>query len=221
MRLALTAAVALALGALGCSGRDDPPPYSPAYYVGQYGPRAIAYRLPVKGQWVVIRTHYDNRRDQAWAIDLGILADERSRAKDGGKQNSDFAAYNQPVVADGPGVIAIVVDGIPENQRGQSNPYDAHGNYVVIDHQNGEYSLMAHFIPGSIRVRVGQTVNAGDELGRCGNSGQSTEPHVHWQVMSHPQAHLAQAVRPRYSPYARNGQPTTDPPQKGDKVASD
>jgi murein DD-endopeptidase MepM/ murein hydrolase activator NlpD len=213
------ALVAVALGLLGCG--DEPPPYTPAHYAGQYGPQAIAYRFPVRGAWVVIRTHYNAQNDQRWALDLGVRDDDGKRAEGRGRKNSDYGAYNQPVVADAPGVIAVVVDGVPENEPRTANVYDLHGNYVVIDHQNGEYSLMAHFIPHSIRVRPGQRVQAGEELGRCGNSGHSGEPHVHWQVMNHPQAHLAQAVQPRYAPYHRNGQVSTAPPDKGDIVASD
>ena len=87
---------------------------------------------------------------------------------------------------------------------------------VVIDHQNGEFSLFAHFIPGSLKVRPGTFVQAGVELGRCGNSGMSTLPHIHWQVMDNVNPQLAHAVAPRYLPYLRNGMMTTDPPDKGD-----
>jgi murein DD-endopeptidase MepM/ murein hydrolase activator NlpD len=175
----------------------------------------------VRGTWVVIRTHYGNQGDQAWALDLGVLADDNRRADGTGRSNSDFAAYGQPVVADAPGVVAIVVDGVPDNQPKQVNGYDKHGNYVVIDHQNGEFSLMAHLSPGSIRVRPGQLVAAGEELGRCGNSGQSTEPHVHWQVMNHALAHVARGLQPRYAPFLRNGAVSTQLPEKGDRVASE
>jgi murein DD-endopeptidase MepM/ murein hydrolase activator NlpD len=93
-----------------------------------------------------------------------------------------------------------------------------HGNYVVIDHQNGEFSLFAHLIPGSLKVRQGMTVAAGAELGRCGNSGHSTMPHLHWQVMSNANATGAIGIPPRYAPYERNGVMTTELPQKGDRL---
>ncbi len=100
------------------------------------------------------------------------------------------------------------------------NFYDLHGNFVVIDHENGEYSLMAHLIPGSLTVRKGQRVEAGSQLGLCGNSGQTNMPHLHWQVMNNAQAHLAKGVPPRYLPYERNGSTTESLPDRGDIVES-
>lgn len=199
-----------------------PPPPPPAY---GYPPTAVpdaplqpftGYRLPVNGTWRVQRTHYGNTHDQGYAIDIVIPAPDGSYHTGSGRLNTDFPSFNQPVLADAPGVIAVVVDGVPNNNPPTINGYDQHGNYVIIDHRNGEFSLMAHIVPGSFRVRVGQTVAMGQELGLCGNSGQTTNPHIHWQVMDNVNPQLAHAVAPRYLPYLRNGMMTTDPPDKGD-----
>jgi len=136
----------------------------------------------------------------------------------GNQENSAYPCYNQPVVADAPGIVVIAVDGVPDNVPGTTNGYDQHGNYVVIDHQNGEFSLMAHLIPGSLKVRVGTPVQAGSELGRCGNSGNSTMPHIHWQVMDNANANQARGLQPRLTPYNRNGNPSTDMPDKKDTM---
>jgi murein DD-endopeptidase MepM/ murein hydrolase activator NlpD len=58
------------------------------------------------------------------------------------------------------------------------------GNHVVIDHGRGERSLIAHFRAGSLAVREGQRVAAGALLGRCGNSGNSSKPHVHYHLQT-------------------------------------
>ena len=113
---------------------------------------------------------------------------------------------------------AIAVDGVPDNEPGTANKYDMHGNFVVIDHENGEYSLMAHFIPGSVKVRVGDRVAAGAELGLCGNSGHSTLPHLHWQVMDSVNASIARGIAPKLLPYERNEETSTELPQKGDTL---
>ena len=60
------------------------------------------------------------------------------------------------------------------------------GNYVMMDHGNEEYSLYAHLKPGSVLVRVGQSVGAGEPIGRLGSSGNSTEPHLHFQLCDRP-----------------------------------
>jgi len=196
------------LFSIGCGG-SAPPPNMP-----RYAPGTVLYRLPVNGNWRVARTHYGAKNDQAYALDLTIDAPiPRSRV------NTEHPSYNQPVVSDAPGVVVIAVDGIPDNTPGSVNRYDMHGNFVVIDHQNGEYSLFAHLIPGSLAVRKGMFVAGGVEIGRCGNSGHSTASHLHWQVMTSANASEAQGVIPRYLPYQRNGTSSVDLPQSGDKLA--
>lgn len=178
----------------------------------------LYYRLPVVGLWRVQRTHVGNTHDQAYAFDMYMPTPNGRPFTGNGKSNTDWPAYGQPVVADAPGVVVIAVDGIPDNIPGVVNAYDQHGNYVVIDHQNGEFSLVAHLVPGTLRVRPGQYVNAGSELGRCGNSGQTTNPHVHWQVMDNPNATIARPVLQRYLPYERNGQPYNGMPDQNDTI---
>ena len=166
------AAVLMVAAAVGCGGdgrgaaTPPPPANMPAWQGG--------YRLPVHGKWKVHRTHYRNKRDQSSGVDLVKLGRVTDK-----KRNEGFPSYGQPIVADAPGIVAIAVDGIPDNTPGVVNKYDQHGNYVVLDHRNGEFSLFAHFIPGSVRVRAGQAVAMGEELGKCGNSGASTMPHLH------------------------------------------
>ncbi len=188
--------------------------------VPQIGPPGIiaGYRLPFNGRWLIQRTHYGNTRDQGFAIDVVFPTVDGKIASGNGKKNTDYPSYGQPILADAQGVVVIAVDGIPDNSPGVVNAYDQHGNYVVIDHQNGEFSLMAHLIPSTVRVHPGQVVGAGEELGRCGNSGHTTNPHVHWQVMTSAYATQAQAVQQRYLPYDRNGQLTTTLPDKGDFI---
>ena len=68
------------------------------------------------------------------------------------------------------------------------------GNYVVIDHGNGEYSIYAHLQPGSVAVTVGQKVTAGQPIGKIGSSGNSTEPHLHFQVCDTPEPMLCAGI---------------------------
>lgn len=172
------------------------------------------------GVWSVARAHYGATNDQAYALDLAVKAPEvgiRGARKAGGRlSNADYPSYGQPIVADGPGVVVVVVDGVPENTPGVVNKYDFHGNFLIIDHENGEYSLMAHLIPGSFKVRTGQRVAAGTPLGSCGNSGHSTGTHLHWQVMDNVNPSVARGLPPRLQPYERNGTMTVELPQNGD-----
>jgi murein DD-endopeptidase MepM/ murein hydrolase activator NlpD len=90
-------------------------------------------------------------------------------------------------VADG--IVAAVKDSIPENIPGPASravPITLEtvgGNFVILDIGQGRYAFYAHLRPGSLRVRVGDRVRTGQVLGLVGNSGNSTEPHLHFHVM--------------------------------------
>lgn len=204
-----------AAGLLGCGGGEAPPPRVPAPPPLIPGAPLVYYKFPFLGKWRVFRTHYGAKQpDQGYALDLVPDGGTISNRAD----NAGYPCYGQPVVADAPGIVVIAVDGVPENVPPKINGYDQHGNYVVIDHQNGEYSLMAHLIPGSLKVRAGTPLQAGMEIGRCGNTGISTMPHLHWQIMDNPNAALAHGLPPRLAPYLRNGNPSADLPDAKDTM---
>jgi murein DD-endopeptidase MepM/ murein hydrolase activator NlpD len=60
------------------------------------------------------------------------------------------------------------------------------GNHVALDIGGGKYALYAHAQPGSLKVKVGDHVKRGQVLALLGNSGNSTEPHVHFQIADGP-----------------------------------
>ena len=62
------------------------------------------------------------------------------------------------------------------------NEMSPSGNYVLIDHGNGEFSLGSHLRAGSVRVRPGQRVAAGEVVAEVGNSGSSLGPHLHYEL---------------------------------------
>src|SRR5262245_38731826 len=136
--LALVAASAFLVG---CPDETPPPHYPPQPGPGpgpqgpgpqpgpQPLPQGLGYRLPVNGNWVVIRTHYAATSDQAFAIDIGVAGEGGRTHTGSGRANTDYGAYNQPIVADAPGIVIIVVDGIPENEPGRGNGYHNHGDY--------------------------------------------------------------------------------------------
>jgi murein DD-endopeptidase MepM/ murein hydrolase activator NlpD len=90
------------------------------------------------------------------------------------------------VLAPADGTVVEVIEGVHDNAPGSMNPYSAVGNCVVIQHSEEEVSVLAHFKKGTIVVKTGDKVSRGQLLGLCGNSGNSSEPHVHFHLQNSP-----------------------------------
>ncbi len=100
----------------------------------------------------------------------------------------NFLGYGREIYSVANGTVVDVMDGLPDLETIYSAPpatvATAAGNYVIVDIGNQKYTCYAHMVPGSIRVRVGDTVTEGQILGLMGNSGNSDLPHLHFQVVT-------------------------------------
>ena len=151
-----------------------------------------ALSLPFEGRWYVAwggpditRNYHAKAKDQRFALD--ILKVEGGRTHSGaGTALTDYYAFGQPVLAVAPGVVVAAEGGVADNPIGVMNPKEAFGNYVVIDHGDGEFSMFAHLVQGSLQVAEGDEVTRGQPLGRCGNSGNTSEPHIHYHLQDTP-----------------------------------
>ncbi|MBI5934665.1 MAG: M23 family metallopeptidase [Chloroflexi bacterium] len=115
--------------------------------------------------------------DQRWAYDLLVTP-----AAHGSDKLEDYGCYGVPVVAPISGLVVKAHDGEPDAIPGVvSNNFTAPtGNHVVIQiPETGTYLVIAHLKPGSVTVKTGDTVSEGQALGACGNSGNTSEPHIH------------------------------------------
>jgi len=112
-----------------------------------------------------------------------------------------FVGYGAPILAPADGLVALVQDGEPDHEARRSPvtmlPYlltqgsrlrrglgAITGNHLILAlTEDGPYVALVHLRPGSLRVAVGDRVSVGQPIAACGNSGNSTQPHVHMQVM--------------------------------------
>jgi murein DD-endopeptidase MepM/ murein hydrolase activator NlpD len=171
-----------------------------------------AYGLPCKGKWSVGNggrdaklNHHVGHRQQHYAFDLIRKgADGKSHSGDG-KRNEDYLAWGQEVVAPADGTVVTVVDGVPDHGPDHTDRVFVPGNLVVIDHGDGEHSFLAHFQRGSIVVKPGARVKQGQLLGKVGNSGNSSEPHIHWHLASEADVTRGHGLPIRLAPLSLNG----------------
>jgi hypothetical protein len=123
---------------------------------------------------------------QRFAIDWEQL-DEKGRIYAGDpKIPESYFIYGKPAYAVADARVAEAVDGMPNTPPGGFPAgirlADADGNHVILDLGAGRYALYAHFKPGSVKVKAGDRVKLGQVLGLVGTSGNSSEPHLHFQV---------------------------------------
>jgi hypothetical protein len=126
---------------------------------------------------------------QRFAIDYVKMDTNGRRFTGDSLKNESYYAHGTDAIAVADGIVAAVKDGIPENIPGPASravPITLEtvgGNFVILDIGQGRYAFYAHLRPGSLRVRVGDRVRKGQVLGLVGNSGNSTEPHLHFHLM--------------------------------------
>ncbi len=124
---------------------------------------------------------------QRFAIDWIKVGDDGKDFRGDRTRNENFLAYGAEALAVADGVVTEARDGIPQNVP-DSDPVvpinldTIGGNHVIVDLGRGRFALWAHLQPGSLRVKVGDHVKRGQVIGLVGNSGQSSAPHLHFQV---------------------------------------
>ena len=125
---------------------------------------------------------------QRFAIDYVRVGDDFKTFKGEQLKNESYYAEGVDALAVANGTVVAVKDSIPENVPGITSravPITLEtvgGNHVIIDIGGGKYAFYAHLKPGSIRVKTGDPVKRGQVVGLIGNSGNSTEPHLHFHI---------------------------------------
>ena len=113
--------------------------------------------------------------DQRWAYDLVV-----EPYFTGSKNLEDYGCWDVPVVAPASARVAAAENGIRDETPGEMNALQPFGNHVFLQLPDTQtYLAIAHLKQGSVLVKQGDEVAEGQEIGRCGNSGHTSEPHIH------------------------------------------
>ena len=114
-----------------------------------------------------------------------------------------YHAYGQDVLAVADGTVVSTMDGLPDNVPRTAAGFtpavpltadNIAGNHVVLDLGRGQFAYYAHLQGGSISVKKGDRIRRGKVLGRIGNSGDSREPHLHFQLADGPHILAAEGL---------------------------
>jgi murein DD-endopeptidase len=125
---------------------------------------------------------------QRYAIDWVELYPDGKTYQGDPADNKNYRAYGHEIHAVADGIVTETKDGIAQNTPGAKSlaiPITLEtigGNHVIADMGNGLYAFYAHMQPGSLRVKVGDKLHRGQVLGLLGNTGNSSEPHLHFDI---------------------------------------
>jgi hypothetical protein len=204
----------------------------------------VRVRAPVSGRWRAINSPADrvpshglHAYGQTYAIDLVRDDGDRPQVEWWPLTRSpdEFPAYGRDVVAPADGIVVHTHDSrwdhasrsswpaygflfVEGGIRELGGPSRLLGNHVVIDIGDGVWATLAHLQHESITVKPGDRVAAGDVIARCGNSGNSSEPHVHFQLMDHENVLFADGVPFEFA-YRRNGHTVVGVPANDETFA--
>jgi hypothetical protein len=166
---------------------------------------AIVIKPPLKGDdWLAtaacctpnvhrdLRVAVDGRRietPETFAVDWALLKGDRVYEGDG-TSNEQFYDYGADVLAVAGGTVVSVQDGKPDTTPNKAmtpkTSSDFGGNHVILEIAPNVFAAYAHLQPGSLRVKVGDTVKVGTPLAKIGNTGPSLGPHLHFGLLNRP-----------------------------------
>ncbi|MFD5086738.1 M23 family metallopeptidase [Kitasatospora sp. NPDC058406] len=189
----------------------------------------VAVGVPVTGRWTALNgpatkvPSHTHSHAQTYAIDLTYAPDDSedqgppfATVWPFGRRPERFPTFGRPVLAPADGVVVAVEDRMRDHWsrtslpgygflypegfvRGLGRPRHLWGNHVLLDVGDGVVAGFAHLRRGSVTVAVGDRVRAGQPIGACGNSGNSSEPHLHFQLMDGPDPVTARGVPFRWA----------------------
>lgn len=185
--------------------------------------------LPFKEEWTVtwggdtkeLNYHVESEA-QKNAFDLVITDQQGKSFKTDGKTNEDYYAFGKELIAPCDAEVVLMVDGVKDNIPGELNPIYVPGNTVILKTENNEYLFFAHFKQNSIVVKQGQKVKQGELLGLCGNSGNSSEAHLHFHIQNVEDMNKATGAKCYFDEIIVNGELKKDySPIKGEKIKNE
>jgi len=153
------------------------------------------YILPFTGKWTVVNGGASKELSHSWgilsqryALDFLIVDDEGKTFSGDNTSVCDYYCYGKDIITPADGIVVNLRKKHKDSHVDGKNAYcDANhiaGNFIVIKHNDSEYSMIAHIMPGSIIVNIGDKVKQGEVIAKCGNTGNTSEPHIHFQLQA-------------------------------------
>jgi urea transporter len=170
---------------------QETPEKSLSYHLSniyRFGGNDIKVALPFNGTWSVYQAfngEWTHKGAWRFAYDFVIRKNGKTY-KNEGHFLEDYYAFGQSVVSPVSGYVVATKDDLEDNFIGNVDRLNNWGNYIIIHSDYGYYVEISHLMKDSMLVKVGDYVQMGQIVAKCGNSGYSPEPHIHMQVQYSP-----------------------------------
>jgi hypothetical protein len=213
------------------------------FWLGTVRADPVTVRAPVEGRWLAMNSpadhvpsHYLHTYGQTYAIDF--VHEPVDRARPGfewwppTRSAKEFPGFGQEVLAPAAGAV-VKAHNRERDHRSRNSPLGflllflemsvrellgtgrVLGNHVILDLGGGVYAVLAHLRRGSMRVDEGERVRPGEPVAECGNSGNSSEPHLHFQLMDSEHVLFAAGLPLEFDRFELAGSPQRGVPGKG------
>lgn len=203
-------------------------PFVDTHATGKIDRNITKLGLPFKGQWFTFwggdtkpQNYHVIDRAQRSAFDFLIIGKNNKTYERSGTRNEDYYAFGKRMYAVCDAEVINVSTGVEDNKPGTLNPRQPLGNSITLKTGNDEYIIYAHFEIGTLKVKKGDRVVKGQFLGNCGNSGNSSEPHLHLHIQDGPNIYSDIGVKCYFESIMVNGELMTDySPVRLDRISS-
>ena len=198
----------------------------------------VIFSLPFNGEWLTFwggdtaeQNHHHDSQSQRYAFDFIVVDDSGKFVKTNGATSDDYYSFGLDVLAPADGEVVEAVDGLRDNKPKELNNFNFIGNYIMIKHDDKTYSVLGHLKQHSVAVKNGDRVKRGQKIALCGNSGNTSDPHLHFHVQdsdvfakvdeNYKRQDVARGVKVYFLNIKVNGNVATKrSPVKGDRVAN-
>jgi hypothetical protein len=190
------------------------PPAADSKYLDYHDKTKLSF--PLHGEWTIYQggrmvpeNEHATTTSERFAYEM-VMLNTGQMFIHTGATNEEWVSFGQPVLADANGTVVRVLNGYPDNAPYHPDADAKHGNVVVIDHGDGEFSVYSHLKHQSVTVKAGDHVKSGEKIAEVGNSGNSQFPRLEYSLQTSAELNGSEGLPAAFAHLKVNGKHAKD-----------